>query len=234
MRLPLALFLASSLALVAAGCSSPSGFADAAVDDDEAIVDSVGPASPIAEDAAAEESTAEIGEAVAGESACRGSTAVVSTVRNVYAVLALEVVGDSVIIDRDLVYSYGHVRFAVMSGGNDYEFFAYMIDDQFYVRAAICPCCGEAGLAHGGTCLSCHSCDTTLGLVTDGGDGGECAFPVGEIPYEIGERCVRMSLDNLVEAYERTAAGEAELFEPEPEPVENEADDTSWPRCCRR
>ena len=65
-------------------------------------------------------------------------------------------------------------------------------------------------------------------------DEDECGFPVGEVPYEDRDPCLTILVEDLVEAYERTAAGEAELFEPEPEPIENEADDTSWPRCCRR
>ena len=51
-----------------------------------------------------------------------------------------------------------------------------------------------------------------------------CAYPEGTLPAEVLEDVIVMSLSDLVEAYDRTASGEDTLFEPEPEPVEEEED----------
>ena len=234
MKLHMALLVAVSLPLLSAGCASSMDAADDVVDGEEVERDSADLAASPADVAPVEASAPEAEDTSTNGSVCRSATTVVSAVRDVYAVLVPEVVDGYVVIDRDILCAYDHVRFTVTADGSDYEFFGYMSDSRFQVRAAVCPCCGEAGLGHGGPSLSCRSCDTTFSLVGNDDEDEGCAFPSGEVPYEEGEQRVGMLLDDLVEAYERTAAGEAELFEPEPEPVENEADDTSWPRCCRR
>ena len=234
MRLVPVLLSALVLGVTAIGCSSESPVADAAVEEDGSSVNPDQSATIASQEPPANDFASTTENPSLDESSCGVSSTVVRSVRDVYAVLAPDIVDKYVVIDYEILAAYSHVRFAVNFDAKDYEFFGYMVEGVLHVRAAVCPCCGQVGLAHGGTCLSCHSCGTTFSLVDSAGDGEDCGFPVGEVPYENGESCVRFLADDLAEAYERTAAGEAELFEPEPEPVENEADDTSWPRCCRR
>jgi len=234
MKIALILLCAFVLALPAVGCISEDTVADAAVEEEASTIKPEPSATQPSSDTSADSFAATIENPQVAQSSCGVSSTIVSSVRDVYAVLAPDIVGKYVVVDLDILAAYDHVRFTVASDAEDYEFFGYMVDGVLHVRAAVCPCCGQVGLAHGGTCLSCHACDTTFGLVEGDDDSEECSFPIGEVPYDEDEQCVRVLLDDLVEAYERTAAGEVELFEPEPEPVDNEADDTSWPRCCRR
>lgn len=230
MRLVAIPFLAGILALSLSGCVSEGNDADADAGEESA---SAGEMLPALRPAPEEADVVDL-SAHDGGSFFDSPSTVVTSVRDVYAVVAPEVVDGYVLIGQEILAAYGHIRFTVSQSGKDYEFFGYVVEDSLYVRAAVCPCCGEVGLSHGGTCLSCRSCGTTFGLLESWGVDEVCGFPSGEVPSETGENCVAMLLNDLVEAYERTAAGEVELFEPEPEPVENEADDTSWPRCCRR
>jgi len=232
MRPAVVLFFSVVVALLATACAPGESVADPAaeaVPSQENVDESVAVQGPSNEEPDGMGAPA----GLEGQS-CDVPSTVVTSVRDVYAVVEPEVADGYVLIAGDILSEYDHIRFTVVQDGRDYEFFGYMIDGNLRVRAAVCPCCGDDGLSHGGTCLSCHSCGTTFGLEDDYSDDDACGFPAGEVPYEARGNCVAMLLGDLVEAYERTADGETELFEPAPEPVENEADDTSWPRCCRR
>jgi hypothetical protein len=232
MRSVLILLVALVLGAMAVGCGETGTVADMPVEDDEEVVSPAGPESGQLQETAGQETP--VGDDAISEGSVSGApSSMVSSVRDVYAVLAPEVVDGYVFIDSSVLGAFEHIRFTVAAAGDSYEFFGYVLEGEFIVRAAACPCCGSDGLAHGGTSLVCHACGTTYGLATREASD-ECRFPVGEIPYMEDTDGVRMSVDDLVEAYQRTADGEEELFEPEPEPVENEADDTSWPRCCGR
>jgi len=227
------LFCALLLVVSTPGCAQGAAVDDTAVEEDDAMEDPSGRAG----DATAPGEVDGSHQATGGDSEetlCSTSSGVVSTVRDVYAVLAPEVVDGRLALYGDVLAAFEHVRFTLEVGDSAYEFYGYTLDGRTVIRAAVCPCCGESGLAHGGTSLVCHACGSTFALAATGGGGEDCGFPEGEVPYERVGGCLWIDIDDLVEAYERTAAGEAELFEPEPEPVENESDDTSWPRCCRR
>ncbi len=144
--------------------------------------------------------------------------------------------GDAVTISLDVVENAGHVHFSLSVEDEALDYLGYMIDGTFYVRAAVCPSCGSQGLSHGGTMLVCHSCSTMFGFVTGEADDEESAsFPQGLLPYSVADALISMSFAELVESYERTAAGEDTLFEVEVEaPLNDEDEDTSWPRCCAR
>ena len=59
--------------------------------------------------------------------------------------------------------------------------------------------------------------------------------PKARAPFTGADALISMSFAELVESYERTAAGEDTLFEVEVEtPSDDEDEDTSWPRCCGR
>lgn len=147
-----------------------------------------------------------------------------------------EVDGDAVTIPLDAVENTGHVHFSLPVQDEALDYLGYMIDGSFYVRAAVCPSCGSQGLSHGGTMLVCHSCSTMFDFVTGEADDEDSAsFPQGLLPYGVTDAIISMSFAELVESYERTAAGEDTLFEVEVEmPPDDEDEDTSWPRCCAR
>ncbi len=143
---------------------------------------------------------------------------------------------DAVTIPLDVEENAGHVHFSLPAEEEELEYIGYMLDGAFYVRAAVCPSCGSQGLSHGGTMLVCHSCSTMFDFVTGEADDEESAsFPQGLLPYGVADTLIRMSFAELVESYERTAAGEDTLFEVVVEtPPDDEDEDTSWPRCCAR
>ena len=147
-----------------------------------------------------------------------------------------DVNGDTVTIPLDIVKNAGHVHFILPVEDEELDYLGYMLDGSFYVRAAVCPSCGSQGLSHGGTTLVCHSCSTMFDLETGEADVDDSAsFPQGLLPYGVDGTVIIMSFAELVEAYERTAAGEDTLFEVVvEEPPDDEGDDTSWPRCCGR
>ncbi len=147
-----------------------------------------------------------------------------------------EIDRDAVTIPLDVVQNAGHVHFSLPVEDEALDYLGYMLDGAFYVRAAVCPSCGSQGLSHGGTMLVCHSCSTMFDFVTGEADDEESAsFPQGLLPYGVADTLISMSFAELVESYERTAAGEDTLFEVEVEtPSDDEDEDTSWPRCCGR
>jgi len=144
--------------------------------------------------------------------------------------------GDDVTIPLDVVQRVGHVHFGLPVEDGALDYLGYMIDGSFYVRATVCPSCGSQGLSHGGTAMVCHSCSTMFDLLTGAADDEESAsFPQGMLPYGVDDTMISMSFAELVESYERTAAGEDTLFEVVVEtPPDDEDDDNSWPRCCGR
>ena len=147
-----------------------------------------------------------------------------------------DVNGDVVTIPLDVVQNAGHVHFSLPVEEEALDYLGYMLDGSFYVRATVCPSCGSQGLSHGGTTLVCHSCSTMFDLLTGDADDEESAsFPQGMLPYGVAGNMISISFSELVESYERTAAGEDTLFEVVVEtPPDDEDDDTSWPRCCGR
>jgi hypothetical protein len=232
MRSALILLVATVLAPMVVGCVEDGAVADMPVEDDEAVGNPAGPESGQLQNTIAYEASVD-DDTASEDSEGEVPSSIVSSVRDVYAVLAPEVVDGYVFIDSSVLGAFEHIRFTIAAAGDSYEFFGYVLEGEFIVRAAVCPCCGSHDVAHGGTSLVCHACGATYALAT-GEANDECRFPVGEVPYAEDTDGVRMLADDLFEAYQRTADGDAELFEPEPEPVDNEADDTSWPRCCRR
>jgi hypothetical protein len=147
-----------------------------------------------------------------------------------------DVDGDAVTIPLDVVLNAGHVHFSLPVEDETLDYLGYMLDGSFYVRATVCPSCGSQGLSYGGNALVCHSCSTVFDLVTGEADDEESVdFPQGLLPYDVADALIRMSFAELVQSYERTAAGEDTLFEVVVEtPPDDEEEDTSWPRCCGR
>jgi hypothetical protein len=138
--------------------------------------------------------------------------------------------GDVVTITVAVAASEDHVHFTVPGTEGDASFIGWLRNGEFEARPVMCPCCGAEEVQWGGTALVCRNCDAVFDL--EGGVADDsCAYPEGTLPAEVLEDVIVMSLSDLVEAYDRTAAGEDTLFEPEPEPVEEEED---LPPCCRR
>lgn len=139
---------------------------------------------------------------------------------------------DSVTILYDIAVSEDHVHFTIPGSNGDASFIGWLRDEAFDARATVCPCCGVEAIEWGGTSLVCRECSTLFDLGEPAEDA-ECTYPEGSLPAEISGDLITMSLSDLVEAHDRTAAGEATLFEPEPEPPE-EDDGDSVRSCCRR
>lgn len=138
--------------------------------------------------------------------------------------------GDVVTIPVAVAASEDHVHFSVPGNDGDASYIGWLRDDSFNARATVCPCCGAQAIEWGGIHLVCRSCDTVFNLGTGVGDE-TCAYPEGSLPATVSGGVITMSLDELIEAYDRTAAGADTLFEPEPEPPEEEPE---VPACCRR
>ncbi|MFW6056477.1 MAG: hypothetical protein ACOC9B_04135 [Chloroflexota bacterium] len=138
---------------------------------------------------------------------------------------------DAVTIPYDVAASEDHVHFTVPGSDGDVSFIGWFHDEGFNARATVCPCCGVEAIEWGGTSLVCRECSTLFDLGQPNEDA-ECVYPEGLLPVEVSGDVIAMSLNDLLEAHARTAAGEETLFEPEPEPVEEEKD--SARSCCRR
>ena len=147
-----------------------------------------------------------------------------------------EISGDLVLISLADAEGAGHVHFSVPGPDDELPYLGYMLDGTFYARAAVCPSCASDGqLSFSSDALVCPSCDSEFDLETGQCDGDtDSSFPEGLVPYSVSDGVLSMSLSDLVEAYDRTAAGEDTLFAPEVEVIVEEEDDDDRPPCCSR
>lgn len=142
--------------------------------------------------------------------------------------------GDSVSISLQVARLDDHVSFEIPSDDGALVFLGYFADGEFFVRAAVCPSCGEERVEWGGSLLVCRACGAMFDAVTGEADENARSYPAGDMPCAIGADSITMLTADLEESYERTAAGEATLFAQLEVPEGDDRGDRSWPRCCTR
>jgi len=125
-----------------------------------------------------------------------------------------------------------HLHFEVPGDEGALEFISYLFEEEFFVRAAVCPNCGDERVEWGGTLLACRACATTFDRVTGEASDGGRGYPQGSVPYEAEGDLITMSLDELLLAYARTGAGEETLLPVDVVVEDEDRGDRSWPRCC--
>jgi len=155
-----------------------------------------------------------------------------STRGHVWAEPVIE--GDSVSISLQVARLDDHVSFEIPSADDSLVFLGYFADGEFFVRAAVCPSCGEERIEWGGSLLVCRACGAMFDAVTGEADENARSYPAGDMPCAIGADSITMLTADLEESYERTAAGEATLFAQLEVPEGDDRGDRSWPRCCTR
>ena len=105
-----------------------------------------------------------------------------------------------------------HFSFEVPTASGPEEFIGYQLDGEFYIRASVCPSCGEKHLDYGAGVLTCPHCGCTFDLRTGAEMAGGSGFPTGSIAYFVADGYLKSPLHSLTVAYERTYWGEATLY----------------------
>jgi nitrite reductase/ring-hydroxylating ferredoxin subunit len=106
-----------------------------------------------------------------------------------------------------------HFHFEVPGSSGPMGFVAYHLDGQFYIRAAVCPSCGGTPVDYGASELVCSSCGEAFNLRTGAALTGSQGYPEGSISACVIDEYLTSTLHSLTVAYERTAAGEATLYD---------------------
>ncbi len=130
---------------------------------------------------------------------------------NIWAETVVE--GNRVTISREVAAMEDHVHFEVPANGGTVGFLGYFIDGRFYAQAMFCPNCGANTLEWAEDALACGKCGATFELISGKGRDGALDYPSGRISHAIAGNTITMPLDDLIEAYSRTASGEETLFE---------------------
>jgi nitrite reductase/ring-hydroxylating ferredoxin subunit len=113
--------------------------------------------------------------------------------------------GNTVSIPVSLLETSKIVNFRVTSDGNDMAFMAYQLEDQTYVRTALCPPCRSESFSLDGDVLDCDTCHTRFNATTGEGLKGACrAYPKTEVQLTVAGDRVTMSIGDLVTAYQDT------------------------------
>lgn len=116
-----------------------------------------------------------------------------------------QVLGDTVSIPVSEVEDNWNIHFNVELEGEDMNFMAYVLDEEIYVRANVCPPCRSIGFSLEEAILVCDRCATTFESETGEGIQGACVdYPKASVSYEIDGGNVVMDANDLVAAYEDT------------------------------
>ena len=116
-----------------------------------------------------------------------------------------QVAGDTVSIPVSEVENNWNVHFNVKTQGEDMNFMAYILDEEIFVRANVCPPCQSIGFSLEEAVLICDRCATTFEAATGGGIKGACVdFPKAAVPYEVSDGNVAMKDTALIAAYQDT------------------------------
>lgn len=116
-----------------------------------------------------------------------------------------QVTGDIVSIPVSEVENNSNVRFKVETQDGDMNFMAYVLDEEIYVRANVCPPCQSIGFSLDEDILVCDRCATTFNAKTGVGIKGACVdFPKASVTYEISGGNIVMNSTDLVTAYQDT------------------------------
>jgi hypothetical protein len=214
--------------VLSAGCAAPAMAPQAEQPPD--ITGEVAPGSPGASPASeAAGDIAAISTPVSGDPLMAGLSSR-TTRGHIWAEPVID--GDTVVVLHSVATLGDHVNLEVPASGGVAGFIGYFSNDDFYLRATVCPNCGAGRIEWGGSLVVCRACSTAFDLVTGEASGVGRGYPSGNVPYTLVGDSISISLGDLVEAYARTTSGAATLFEV-PEVVEDEdRGDRSWPRCC--
>lgn len=113
--------------------------------------------------------------------------------------------GDTVSVELAEVEQNWNNNFKIETKGETLNFMAYIIDEELFIRANVCPPCKSIGFTLDNDILVCDRCATTFEAVTGDGIEGACVdFPKASVEYEIAGANIVMKLDDLVTAYEDT------------------------------
>ncbi len=117
-----------------------------------------------------------------------------------------QVAGDTVSIPVSEVNTNKIVHFNVeIALGGEMAFMAYAIDENFNVRANVCPPCRSIGFSLSKDTLICDTCRTTFMAKTGEGISGACVgYPKAAVPYEISDGKIIMRGNDLLSAYQST------------------------------
>jgi len=103
------------------------------------------------------------------------------------------------------VENFKMTHFRVGRSYGDINFMAYTLGENIYIRANVCPPCGSVGFSLSRDTLVCDTCGTTFDAFTGEGISGGCVnYPKENIPYNIVNGNLIMSLNDLDNAYEET------------------------------
>jgi hypothetical protein len=214
--------------VVTAGCAAPA----TASEENVVEVPGVEPTAAGAAGWSAPDVTNDVATVSAAPSAETGMVGLSprTTRGHVWAEPAID--GDTLALSTAVAALGDHVHLEVPLSGGTAGFIGYFCDDEFYLRATVCPNCGAERIEWGVSLLTCRACSTTFDLVSGYASGEGQGYPLGTIPYTVEGDSIELSMKDLDEAYWSTAAGRRTLFE-EPELVDDDdRGDRSWPRCC--
>ena len=115
------------------------------------------------------------------------------------------VTDDTVTIPVSSVQKYWNVHFFVNGQAGQQSFMAYILNDQIYVRASVCPPCRGKTYALDGNTLVCDVCATTFNAQTGIGIAGGCVnYPKASVPYQVSNGNIVMQIGDLATAYNNT------------------------------
>jgi nitrite reductase/ring-hydroxylating ferredoxin subunit len=112
-----------------------------------------------------------------------------------------QVEGDTITIPLSDLEQNWNIHFKV----DDFNFMAYLLDDEVYVRANVCPPCRSIGFSLNDDILVCDRCATIFEAETGAGIEGACVdYPKASVRYELSGRTLRIQKNDLTAAYEAT------------------------------
>jgi hypothetical protein len=113
--------------------------------------------------------------------------------------------GDTVSIPVSDVDDNWNIHFGLATSAGEFNYMAYQLNNETYVRANVCPPCRSIGYSLDDTNLVCDRCATTFEAETGDGISGACVdFPKAEAPYEIEDGFIVMQGADLIAAYQNT------------------------------
>jgi len=137
---------------------------------------------------------------------CSGSTSNPPPSGPIKATLIEPQVADGIVsIPVSEVQNLTNVRFGVETQDGDMNFMAYVLAEEIYVRANVCPPCHSIGFSLDGDILVCDRCATKFQAQTGAGISGACVnYPKASVPYEVGDGNIVMNSTDLITAYQDT------------------------------
>ena len=120
-----------------------------------------------------------------------------------------KVSGNTVSIAENDVKNNWNNAFKIVNNGATLNFMAYVMNGEIQVRANVCPPCRSIGYnLTPNDVLVCVTCGTSFKAVDGSGIQGACVkFPKAGIQYKVENGNLVMSVNDLVNAYQKTVSG---------------------------